>query len=99
MEDVKITGKPDSDGNSYGLRIGNGTGSISPKVVIREMCIRDSHKIAGIGAYFGNMFLVSPVMLGSTIIIIYGLNFIVGLLPVFRVIRKTPAAILSRTDI
>lgn len=57
------------------------------------------HKIAGIGAYFGNMFLVSPVMLGSTIIIIYVLNFIVGLLPVFRVIRKTPAAILSRTDI
>lgn len=35
LEDVKITGKPDSDGNSYGLRIGNGTGSISPKVVIR----------------------------------------------------------------
>ena len=57
------------------------------------------HKLTGLGAYFENMFLVSPVMLGATIIIIYGLNFIVGLLPVFRVIRKTPAAILSRTDI
>lgn len=35
LEDVKITAKPDSDGNGYGLRVGNGTSSISPKVVVR----------------------------------------------------------------
>ena len=29
----------------------------------------------------------------------YGINLLFGLLPVMRTMRKTPAAILSRTDV
>lgn len=44
-------------------------------------------------------FLVNvPIVLGS-IIFVYVFNLIIGLLPVYKTIRKTPAQILSRTDI
>ena len=33
-----------------------------------------------------------------SVLIVYGFNIIVGLLPVFNTIRKTPAQILSRID-
>ena len=39
-----------------------------------------------------------PILLIS-IIIVYGFNILVGLIPVFNTMRKTPAAILSRTDV
>ena len=57
------------------------------------------YKISGLAEYFDQMYLVSPQTMLLTLIVIYGLNLIVGLFPVFRTIRKTPAAILSRTDI
>lgn len=57
------------------------------------------YKLSHVGTYFSDMFLVTPDTMLITLIVIYGLNMIVGLLPVFRIIRKTPAAILSRTDI
>ncbi len=50
-------------------------------------------------SYFSQMFLVNPVVLGVSLLLIYGFNLVFGLLPVFRTIRKTPAAILSRTDV
>ncbi len=56
------------------------------------------HKVSAI-SYFSNMFLINPVVLGVGLILIYGFNLLFGLLPVFRTIRKTPAAILSRTDV
>lgn len=56
------------------------------------------HKLAGM-IYFSNMFLVTPMILGLCLVLIYGLNLLFGLLPVFRVIRKRPAAILSRSDV
>jgi len=49
--------------------------------------------------YFSDIFLVTPQILIACIVVIYGLNLIFGLLPVWRTVRKTPAAILSRTDI
>ena len=49
--------------------------------------------------YFSELFLVNPQILLLCVILIYGLNLVFGLLPVFRTIRKTPAAILSRTDV
>ena len=49
--------------------------------------------------YFSDMFLVTPAILGLCLAVIYGFNLVFGLLPVFRTIRKTPAAILSRTDV
>lgn len=56
------------------------------------------HKISSIPA-FEDMFLVTPSMLIICIILLYGFNLLFGLLPVFRTMRKRPAAILSRTDI
>lgn len=56
------------------------------------------HKLSVISA-FEDMFLVTPAMLIICIILLYGFNLLFGLLPVFRTMRKRPAAILSRTDI
>ena len=50
-------------------------------------------------SYFKDMFLVNVPMLAVCLILIYGFNLLFGLLPVFRTMRKRPAAILSRTDI
>ncbi len=50
-------------------------------------------------AMFSNMFLVSPPVMGVCVLLLYGFNLVFGLLPVFRTMRKRPAAILSRTDI
>lgn len=49
--------------------------------------------------YFSDMYMVNPVIMLICIAVIYGFNLIFGLLPVFRTIRKTPAAILSRSDV
>ena len=50
-------------------------------------------------SYLRDMFLINSGVLLVCLIIIYGLNIIFGLLPVWRTIRKTPAAILARTDV
>ncbi len=46
-----------------------------------------------------DMFMVNPftIILSSIVVLIF--NIIVGLLPVYNTIRKTPAAILSRNDV
>lgn len=49
--------------------------------------------------YFSDMFLVNVPMLIICVVLIYGFNMLFGLLPVFKTMRKRPAAILSRTDI
>ena len=50
-------------------------------------------------SYLKDMFLINSRVLLICLIIIFGLNIIFGLLPVWRTIRKTPAAILARTDV
>ena len=50
-------------------------------------------------SYFTDLFLVTPAVLALCLALIYGFNFLFGLLPVFRTIRKRPAEILSRTDV
>ena len=50
-------------------------------------------------SYLRDMFLINSGVLLVCLIIIFGLNLIFGLLPVWRTIRKTPAAILARTDV
>lgn len=48
---------------------------------------------------FAPSFVINlPVIIGS-ILLVYGFNLIVGLVPVFNTIRKRPSEILSRTDI
>ena len=44
-------------------------------------------------------FMVNPATIILSILFIYIFNILVGLLPVFKTMRKTPASILSRTDI
>lgn len=55
-------------------------------------------KISGY-SIFSNLFLVNPQVLIVCLALLYGFNLVFGLLPVFRTMRKRPAAILSRTDI
>ena len=48
---------------------------------------------------FRDRFLYNPLVLIISLSIIFGFNILVGLIPVFNTIRKSPAQILSRTDI
>lgn len=45
------------------------------------------------------MFIINFQVIGLSILLIYIFNIIVGLLPLFKVLRKTPAQILSRHDL
>ena len=49
--------------------------------------------------FLTSMFALNPVVVGGAILIVYGFNSIVGLIPVFNTMRKTPAAILARHDV
>ncbi len=49
--------------------------------------------------YVENLFMVNPLTFIISIIIVYFFNLIVGLIPVYNTIRKTPAEILARYDI
>lgn len=49
--------------------------------------------------YLDGLFLINSTVLIISIILVYGFNLLVGLLPVFNTIRKTPAQILSRHDL
>ena len=46
-----------------------------------------------------DQFLFNTYVLLISIIIIFGFNILIGLLPVFNTLKKTPSQILSRTDI
>lgn len=56
------------------------------------------YKITGVDT-FADQFVFNPVMVITALVVIYGVNLIFGLLPVWRTVRKTPAQILARTDI
>lgn len=55
--------------------------------------------VVKITPYLAGMYMVTPPVAGLTFALILLFNMIAGLIPVFRTMRKTPAAILSRTDI
>ncbi len=46
-----------------------------------------------------SLFLINPLTITITILLVYLFNLVVGLIPVFNVVRKTPASILSRHDL
>ena len=50
-------------------------------------------------AYIAKNYVVNVSTVGISILITYAFNIIVGLIPLFKVLRKTPAKILSRHDI
>jgi len=49
--------------------------------------------------YLNTVFAMNPVVFFGAIIIVYVFNSVVGLIPVFNTMRKTPAAILARHDV
>lgn len=56
------------------------------------------HRLTGIEALQGS-FLLNPGIGVCSLVFIFLLNVVFGLLPVLRTLRKTPAEILSRTDV
>lgn len=50
-------------------------------------------------SYLSSMIALNPVVIGGAILTVYLFNSIVGLIPVFTTMRKTPAAILARHDV
>ncbi len=56
------------------------------------------HEIASI-KYLRDMYIMDFRVLITSIVLIYLLNILMGLLPIRRVVKKTPAAILARNDI
>ena len=49
--------------------------------------------------FLSKMFLINPLIIIIAIVFVYLFNLIVGLVPVFNVVRKTPASILARHDL
>ena len=66
-----------------------------PGIILMAYILKSLSQIT----YFSRIFLVNIWSIIVTIIFIYVFNLIIGLLPVYRVVRKTPAQILSRHDI
>ncbi len=50
-------------------------------------------------SYVSRMFIVNGATIGLSLAIIYGFNLFVGLAPLYRILRKTPASILARHDV
>ena len=65
-----------------------------PGILFMAYCLSMISKIK----YLSNAFVINPLIVILSILIVYLFNLLVGLIPVFNVIRKTPASILSRTD-
>ena len=49
--------------------------------------------------YVNRMFIINNQTVGISILIVYLFNIIIGLMPLHRVLKKTPAQILSRYDL
>lgn len=50
-------------------------------------------------SYIDRIFIVNFKTIGLSIVIVYLFNIIVGLLPIFKILRKDPARILARHDV
>lgn len=50
-------------------------------------------------SFFNGFYVMNTAVILVSLILIYGLNIIIGLLPIRQTIKKTPAQILSRTDV
>ena len=66
-----------------------------PGIIIMAYILSQVSKIP----YAGRMFIINFSTVGISILLVYAFNIIVGLLPLFKVLRKTPARILSRHDV
>lgn len=66
-----------------------------PGFVLMSLILNEIIKIQ----YLNTMFVMDARVLILSFLIIYILNLFIGILPIFNVIRHTPAQILSRNDI
>ena len=66
-----------------------------PGVAFMTYCLKTLSTIQ----LMSRMFVINVATIGISIIIIYIFNVIVGLMPLFKVLRKTPAQILARHDV
>lgn len=87
--------KKDIYGMFFGEIFAITTISSLPGILLMGYVLYNASKIS----YFSKLFLVNPVNVLIAIIFVYILNLMVGLIPVFTVIRKRPAQILSRYDL
>ena len=49
--------------------------------------------------YVGRMYIINGITVGISVLLVYLFNSFVGLMPLFKVLRKTPAKILARQDV
>ncbi len=49
--------------------------------------------------FMKQVFMINPLIIGLAIIICFVFNLIIGLIPVFNTVKKTPAQILARHDL
>ncbi len=66
-----------------------------PGILFMSYCLKVMSSIK----YIGDNYVINPFVVLLCIVLMYIFNIIVSLIPVFNTIRKTPANILSRTDI
>lgn len=66
-----------------------------PGIIVMALILKE---LSGI-IILGKMFLINHYIILLSILIVYVFNLLIGLLPIWNVIRHTPASILSRNDI
>lgn len=66
-----------------------------PGIILMTYILSQVSKIP----YVDRMFIINFNTIGISILIVYLFNIIVGLAPLYKVLRKTPAAILARHDV
>ena len=66
-----------------------------PGVILMSSILKEFTKIS----LLSGMFMINTKVIIVSIILIYGFNLLVGLIPIWNVIRKTPASILARNDV
>lgn len=66
-----------------------------PAILASSYILKILSGVAG----FDQVIVVNMATIVSSLIIAYGFNLLVGLIPVFKVLRMRPATILARTDL
>ena len=66
-----------------------------PGIIIMTYILSELVKVPEIS----KLFIINPLVFGISILIIYGVNIIFGLLPLIDILKNTPASIFSRQEI
>ena len=66
-----------------------------PGVIVMSSFLKELAKVV----FFESQYIVNNQVIIISFILIYGLNIIIGLLPLYNLLRKEPADILSRNDV